>query len=293
MNDCAGENMTDNTHDVKSLKVLYELSSLIRSEEKLEDKFYKALDMITKAVQCDSASFFLFDENTETLEEAATVGSRVDLIESTQFEMGSGLSAWVAKQRDSILLPDVRKKSPGDFRSFISTPLLSGEKLIGVVNIGHKEPHFLNEHHQQFLEIIAGEMAATIERARYEEEVIRKNQALTLASREIEKQQQQIVEMERFQVLAQVAASINHEINNPLTTIIGNTELLLMKGDGLDDFFKKKLNLILQEGRRISQIIEKLRDMKKIVVKDYIKQTGEKMIDLSESVLPDDSEKSS
>lgn len=285
--------MTDNNHDIESLRVLYELSVLIRSEETLEDKFFKALELIKQAVQCDSSSLFLYDDEKETLEEAATVGSRVDLIESTQFEMGAGLSAWVAKQRDSILLPDVRKKSPGDFRSFISTPLLSGDRLIGVVNVGHQEPYFLNEHHQQILEIIAGELAATIERARYEEEVIAKNHALTLANQEIEKQQQQIVEMERYQVLAQVAASINHEINNPLTTIIGNAELILMKYDEMDDYLKTKINLILNEGKRIGQIIEKLRDVKKIVVKDYVKQTGETMIDIMKSAGPEDSEKSS
>ncbi len=285
--------MTDNSHDIENLRLLYELSVLIRSEEKLENKFYKALEMIKSAVQCDSASLFLYNNDAETLEEAATVGSRVDLIESTQFEMGMGLSAWVAKQRDSILLPDVRRKSPGDFRSFISTPLLSGDKLIGVVNIGHSKPHFLNEHHQQLLEIIAGELAATIERARYEEEVIEKNRALTLANREIEKQQQQIVEMERYQVLAQVAASINHEINNPLTTIIGNAELLLMKCEEMDDYIRTKINLILNEGKRIGQIIEKLRDVKKIVVKDYNKHTGETMIDIRKSTGLKESEKSS
>ncbi|MFC1649937.1 histidine kinase dimerization/phospho-acceptor domain-containing protein [Candidatus Latescibacterota bacterium] len=269
--------------DQWSLRILYEINGLIRADGNLQDKFYKAIDMIKKSIECDSVSLFLYNEEKKNLEEVATVGSRVDLIESTQFEMGSGFSAWVAKKRDSVLLPNVRKGIVGGFKSFISTPLLSGDNLIGVINVGHPEPDYFNEKHQHFLDIIAGELAGTIERSRFEVEIVEKNSALVMANNEIVKQQKQIVEMEKYQTLMQVAASINHEINNPLTTIIGNIELLLMKYTDMDKQMEKKLKVILNESRRIEEIIKKLRDVKKIVVQDYIKKSGEKMIDVERS----------
>lgn len=283
--------MADNYNEFENLQVLYEISSLIRSGEKLKDKFLKALEMVKNAVECDSASLFIYDEQKGILEEVATVGTRVDLIESTKFEMGAGLSAWVAKQRDSVLLPDVRKNRRDGFRSFISTPLATGNKLTGVINVGHKQPNFFNEKHKQFLEIIAGELANTIERSRFEEELVERNNSLVIANKEIEKQQQQIIEMEKYQVLAQIAASISHEINNPLTTIIGNIELLFMKSTDMDKVTEKKLRIVLKESKRIGKIIEEFRDIKKIVVKDYLKETGEKMIDVEHSANPDTTEK--
>jgi len=78
----------------------------------------------------------------------------------------------------------------------------------------------------QFIEIIAGQLANIIERTRYERQLLEKNDALTKAREEIEKQHNRIVEMEKYQVLVQAAASINHEINNPLTAIIGNLDLI-------------------------------------------------------------------
>ena len=270
--------------------MLYEISGLIQSDEKLQEKLLKALEMIQKAVGYDSASLFMCDDQDEKLDEVATVGTRVELIETTRFEMGKGLSAWVAKQRDSVLLPDVRKKRKGVLRSFISTPLISGDKLIGVINVGHKQPNFFTEDHLRFLEIIAGQLAKTIERTKYENELIENNTALEIAHKEIKRQQKHIIEMEKNQVLAQIAASINHEINNPLTSIIGNIELLLMKGTGMDEVVEQKLKIILKESRRIQKIVEMLREAKKIVVKDYLEKDDEKMIDIFSSAKPDESE---
>jgi len=273
--------MTEKYDNVESVQVLYEISGLIHSNKKLEDKFAKALEMIKNAVSCDSASLFIYNAKQNTLEEAATVGTKVDLIESTEFEMGTGLSAWVAKQRDSVLLPSVRKDRHDGFRSFISTPLVSMDKLVGVLNVGHKHPGFFTEKHQRFLEIIAGELANSIERVRFENELKGGNDALVMAGKEIEKQQKQLVEMEKYQVLAQIVASINHEINNPLTTIIGTIELLLMKHDEIDQELVKKLNIVLDESKRIRDIIKKLRDVKQIAIKDYVK--SETMIDVDYS----------
>jgi len=283
--------MADIYDEFGSLSILYEISGLIRSGEKLTDKFLKALEMVKGAVGCDSASLFVYNEQKGILEEVATVGTRVDLIESTEFEMGAGLSAWVAKQRDSVLLPDIHKNRRDGFRSFISTPLIVGDKLTGVINVGHKHPNFFNEKHQQFLEIIAGELANTIEKSKFEEELVEKNNALLSANREIEKQHEQIIEMEKYHALAQIAATINHEINNPLTTIIGNIELLLMKSTDMDGITEQKLRLVLKESKRIGKIIEKFRDIKKIVTKDYLEKTGEKMIDVDYSDDSDETEK--
>ncbi len=207
----------------------------------------------------------------------------VELIDTIEFEMGTGISAWVAKKRDSILLPDVRKNIPGGFRSFISSPLISEDKLIGVINIGHKKPNFFTENHLKFIEVIAGQLANMIERSGFEKELIEKNIALEIAQKEIKKQHEHIVEMEKNQVLAQIAATLNHEINNPLTTVIGNVELILLKKTGIDEIVEKKLRVVLDEGKRIKKIVEKFRNIKQIVIKDYLERFGETMIDIDSS----------
>ncbi len=286
------KNMAQEYSSIDGMRVLYEISTLIRSDSELREKFVQALAKVKDAVRCHSASLFIYNEQNGRLEEVATVGSRVNLIETIDFDLGAGFSAWVAKQRRSVLIPNLRKERSEGFRCFGSVPLISGEKLIGVMNLGHREPNALTEEHMQFLEIVAGQFAHVIERTRFERDLIDSNEALLEAQDEIRKQQQQIVEMEKYQVLAQVAASINHEINNPLTTIMGNVDLILLASPNLDPAIRKKLNTVLEEARRIAEITKKIRNIKRIVLEDYLERTGEKMIDIElSSAQPDESEK--
>jgi len=283
--------MTAKFSDIESICVLYRISTIIQSDADLEDKCQRALAMVRDAAGCHAASLFIYNEKKKRLEEVATVGKRVDLIEEVHFDMGKGFSAWVAKNRESILIPNLRKKHHDGFRSFISTPLITGETLIGVMNLGHEKPNAFTDKHKEFLEIIAAQFAHTLERAQYQETLIEKNEALMKAQEEIKAQGHRIVEMEKYRVLGQIAVSINHEINNPLTTIIGNVELLLMAYPEMDETMKKKLNTINKEAQRIADIVEKLRNTKKIVLEDYLDQDGEKMIDIETSSNVDDLDK--
>jgi signal transduction histidine kinase len=268
---------------LEGIRVLHEIGVLIRSGADPGEIFPVVLGKITDTVGCHSASLFIMNDSTGRLDETATVGRKVDLIETIDFDMGQGFSAWVAKQRRSVLIPRIREDRPDGFRSFVSVPLVTGETLIGVMNIGHNEPDSITEEHMNFLEIVAGELADSIERAMYEAELIKKNNELMRAQEEIKKQQQQIIEMEKFRVLGQMAASINHEINNPLTTIMGNVDLLLISFPDIDPFVRKKLSTILSEANRIADITKKIRSFKKIVIGDYIPLLGETIIDIDSS----------
>jgi GAF domain-containing protein len=265
------------------LKILHDISTLVMSGTEDREVYPLVLEKIVDAIQCRSASLFILNEESGKLEEAATVGVKVELVETMDFEMGQGFSAWVAKQRRAVLIPAIRKDRPDGFRSFISVPLLRGENLIGVLNAGHDEQDAFTDGHMNFLEIAASHLAYSIERTRYEARLLEINTRLLEAHEEIRRQHDQIVEMEKFRVLGQMAASINHEINNPLTTILGNVDLLLISQPDMDPLVRKKLGVILSEAKRIAEITKKVRSIKKIVLGDYVERSGEKMIDLDSS----------
>ena len=276
--------MPESSDMIKDIRLLYEISLLLRSDSKPEEIFKEALKKVKDAVGCNSASLFVADVVTGRLEEVATVGKRVELIESIDFDLGTGFSAWVAKQRKSVLIPNLSENRHKHFRSFVSTPLISGDTLIGVMNLGHDKPDAFSEENLQFFEIIAEQLALLIERTRFEKELIEKNQELLDAQDEIKKQQKQLIEMERFQALAQMAASINHEINNPLTTVIGNLELLFMAKPNMDKMIAQKLTTVLQEARRIAEITQKLRTYQASCPRGLPSEnTGEKMVDIESS----------
>jgi len=87
-----------------------------------------------------------------------------------------------------------------------------------------------------------------------------------------------LVTAERLGAIGQVGIAMRHEINNPLTTVIGNVELLLERYDGKDKHVSAQLEIILSNALRIAEIIKRVQELKQDKVVEYLK--GVKMTDL-------------
>jgi PAS domain S-box-containing protein len=89
-----------------------------------------------------------------------------------------------------------------------------------------------------------------------------------------------LVKAERLGAIGQVGIAVRHEINNPLTTIIGNTELLIERYENADIDLRARLDMILNNALRIAEIVKRLEGIKQEKVVEYLK--GVKMTDLKQ-----------
>ena len=94
--------------------------------------------------------------------------------------------------------------------------------------------------------------------------------------------QEALVRSKRLAAIGEVVASVNHEINNPLMIISGNAQFLQMTMADYPQEMQERVNTILEETERISQVTRKLREIKNPVVEDYT-SSGEQMINLDKS----------
>lgn len=99
--------------------------------------------------------------------------------------------------------------------------------------------------------------------------------------REIKRFQTKLLEAERLAAITETAIGINHEINNPLCAILGNTQLLLMEKDKLDPKIIKRLKSIEKEITRIHEVAERLARISRPVLKEYV--GGKLMLDVEHS----------
>jgi signal transduction histidine kinase len=92
---------------------------------------------------------------------------------------------------------------------------------------------------------------------------------------------QKLVKSERAAAITETTVTINHEINNPLTAILGNTQLMLMSRDKLPPDMVSKLETIERSAIKIRETTAKLMSIIEPITSPYA--TGLEMIDIEKS----------
>lgn len=104
------------------------------------------------------------------------------------------------------------------------------------------------------------------------DELAEKNQLLLEA-------QEQLVRSQRLAAIGEVSLALRHEINNPLGSILGFTDLALLQSASLPAEVVRKLTLIRRATLRIRDVVRKLEDLRDERPVEYI--PGLHMTDLS------------
>ena len=89
---------------------------------------------------------------------------------------------------------------------------------------------------------------------------------LKKANQKILEQQKSVIEEERLKVLFQIAGATAHELNQPLTTLLGNIDLIRMKKEVPEDiagYFER----IEKSGENIDAIIKKIQNIRYYEIK--------------------------
>lgn len=90
-----------------------------------------------------------------------------------------------------------------------------------------------------------------------------------------------MIDSARIDAVKQTTITLNHEINNPLTVVLGNVQLLLMQGEKLPEEVRNRLQLIEQSSLRIRDAVSRLLKLNEAKSTTYVDDT--KMIDLQDS----------
>ena len=91
--------------------------------------------------------------------------------------------------------------------------------------------------------------------------------------------QEKLLESERMHVLAETAVAAQHEINQPLTVLLGLSELMLKQTpDG--DPRRRHMAQVCEAGRRISTIVKKISAVRRYATRPYVGDVT--MIDFEE-----------
>jgi hypothetical protein len=230
-----------------------------------------------------------------------------------------GLIAEVASRPDewgAAFYPEIDEEDDVSLRLFegaaLCFPMSVGGKLAGLYLIGEKLSNSLYTRVEvDTLRSIAHHAAATLEHAsayqrlndlnseleglialrtqqlqkanlelgRKNTDLIEQNAELERLIRELRETQAALVEAERRAAIGEIIITVCHEINNPLTAIMGHTQLIELRSAGLPADTLERVRVIDQCAIRIRDITEKMRRLKDA---DTVMYAGrEKMIDIN------------
>lgn len=91
---------------------------------------------------------------------------------------------------------------------------------------------------------------------------------------------EKVLKAERVGAIGEIVITVRHEINNPLTTVIGNVELLIERYGDRDKELAGRLETILNNALRIAEIVKQLKAIKRDKVVEYVR--GVSMTDLKQ-----------
>jgi uroporphyrinogen-III synthase len=160
------------------LDFLHELGSRIAAADPLHDVLNRVVEFATSIVRCDACLMYVLQGDKLVLR--ASKIPHAGLVDNLDMQLGQGITGWVAEHREPVALPrnaagDPRFKPfrdlPEDrFEAFLSVPLLSRGKVVGVMNMQHKKPHEHSSREVRLLSTIGFLVGAEIEMARLEME---------------------------------------------------------------------------------------------------------------------------
>src|SRR5690606_4763875 len=98
--------------------------------------------------------------------------------------------------------------------------------------------------------------------------------------------QEELRSRERMAVVAELAGAAAHELNQPLTSVLGYAELLRRRLQ--DPALCRGLDVIIAESERMAEIVRKVGRITRYETKSYV--GGTKIVDLEKSSSADDPE---
>lgn len=245
----------------KELKILGEISSIVQQAAPEKASLEEALRCLGKIVDFRSASVYLISRETGKLDEVCSVGRKVDLIGFVNFDMGNGISAWVAKHRRPIVLNNLRKSKGGTHtKSFLSVPMISGREILGVINLAHDEPDSFTRRDSEIVSTVSSMIALIVERISHQQLLAEKSNQLEQVLQELAIAVKHQAGGEEIHNPSDLLLVLNQRIGNPLAIISGNAQFLLMTMKNSSGSVVKRLQAIDKEVSNISATIDDLRN---------------------------------
>lgn len=161
------------------LEFLHRISVRLGVADPVHEVLDQIVEFLNAVVGADSCFIYVLEGKDLVLR--ASKNPHPELVDNLRIPMGVGITGWVAENREAVAIShgatldrrfrNFSQLAEDRFEAFLSVPILAGGRLIGVLNLQHRDRH---EHPQREIKLVStiGHLVgAEVERARLDSAV--------------------------------------------------------------------------------------------------------------------------
>ncbi|OGK83077.1 MAG: hypothetical protein A2X52_04190 [Candidatus Rokubacteria bacterium GWC2_70_16] len=248
---------------VRHLRVLRAVGEAVNSSLDLEQVLERSLEAVTQVTGHEISSLHLVSADGARLLLQGDRGLSERLREINRvLPMAAGLIGGVAASglprrlhdvsRAKDLLPAAREAVAADgIRAFVCVPIRARHRILGTLALGRRTEHRFTSAELHLLECVADQIGLALDNARLHSASRRQLQ-------ELERARSATLRAERISAVDGLAAGVAHEINNPLTIILGQVHVLVQSEPTAAEVLHG-LAVIDTAAKRAAKIVKDLR----------------------------------
>ncbi len=244
------------------LRILHAVAESISRTLEVDEVLRTALDALTRVTGHEIASLHLLSPDGRALHLHGDRGMSESMREVNRtLHVGQGLIGGVAATGRTLnlerildnpkLFPPAKAVVQRDrIRGFICVPIESRGRILGTLSLGRRSSHPFDGREVALVEATASQIGIALDNARLYSETRRQLE-------ELQRTQAQLIHAAKLSAVGELASGVAHEINNPLTTILGQSHLLLSRDDA-SEHVRDRINIVAEEASRAARIVQNL-----------------------------------
>ena len=243
----------------RELNALNAMAVIATQSFDLDEILNLTLRQVISLLNAERGSIYLADPDQTTFRRRAGWGQRsAERAKLSEVHLQGGFGDLITKSRTEVITPEFLPHLPQPVADFIQADGLSSwiwvllwskDRPMGAMGISSRKPQEYTSNEENLLVAIGRQLATTIEKVHLYEESCR-------AYDDLRKTQEQLLQSAKMSAVGQLIAGVAHELNNPLTAILGYAQLL--ESEGLSERASEFVKKLFKQAQRTHRVVQNL-----------------------------------